>query len=738
MRHSSETPQTSVRRRATVTGTIPRRGRPALALLIALVGALLAAPAASAAPTWLERVGVSEPGTQSQSAGDIAVAPNGAAVAAWTRFVGGVGRVEVALRAPGSRLFGTPKTLSDITRSSSAARVAIDDAGNAAAVFLEGSDVRASLRPAGGDFGPTAKINDANALSPDVAIANGAVVATWLEGGVVKAASRPANSPIFGLPETVPGTAGSIGPLVVMDPAGTAYMVFRQTTGGQIKVRAAIRAPGGAFAPTNDILSVAPGTPLPGPPAGACLTGTVNHVDAPQIAVDPQGRATVAFAFFDCRTARHVIKSSARQASGNFGPLDDVSDPDFDSGSGAFMDVAVDDENNAVIVWLSSTPSVVQAAARPSGGSFGAIQDVSGPGTFSTDPSVRFDPSGTATAVFLRRSNTGDAAIQSTARPRGGAFGAVVDISGPNDPGIGTPVVGPTPLGIDDEGNAVALWTRVFDADPGAPVTQTQQIMAASFDGAPPIFTGASIPAAAVVGQPVSFVASAFDRLTGASVTWSFGDGGSAGGAAAQHVFASPGAFTVMATATDAVGNARSTASTINVQLPPPIDRDGDGFFEDQDCNDRDANIRPNAREIPGNKVDENCDKRAAPFTRPPTLGIPTTWERFTSFTKLTRLDVTGLRAGAKVTLTCRKAKGKGKGPGCPFATKRLKVRKGKASATRLVRNARFRTGAVLEVKVTTPGFLTVVRAARFVNAKNPKLTLRCQAPGKKKLQRCR
>ncbi len=167
------------------------------------------------------------------------------------------------------------------------------------------------------------------------------------------------------------------------------------------------------------------------------------------------------------------------------------------------------------------------------------------------------------------------------------------------------------------------------------------------------------------------------------------------------------------------------------------LDRDRDGIMRPADCDDGNAAIRPTAPEIPGNRVDENCDAIASPFTLPTGLKIPAGWDRYRDGTVLTGLRVTGLRSAAGVRIVCGKRKGRGKGPGCPFAAKRLKVRKGTANGSAALRRARLRTGAVLQVRVTTPGHLTLVKRFEFRDGRNPKVSERCQAPGSSTLRRC-
>jgi len=74
-------------------------------------------------------------------------------------------------------------------------------------------------------------------------------------------------------------------------------------------------------------------------------------------------------------------------------------------------------------------------------------------------------------------------------------------------------------------------------------------------------------------GQPVSFSSTALhpDGPAGfASHSWTFGDGGTGGGASTTHTYGAPGAYTVTLESTDAEGERAATSGTINVAAVPP------------------------------------------------------------------------------------------------------------------------------------------------------------------------
>ena len=123
-----------------------------------------------------------------------------------------------------------------------------------------------------------------------------------------------------------------------------------------------------------------------------------------------------------------------------------------------------------------------------------------------------------------------------------------------------------------------------------------------------------------------------------------------------SHAYAAAGVYTVRVTATDAVGNAATVSRAVQITAPAGIDADGDGFFRGtnpgQDCDDGNARINPGATDVRGNRVDENCDGRRAPFLL---VGATpkTTWSVLGSRLTLVELRIRGWAKGTKADLRC-------------------------------------------------------------------------------------
>lgn len=199
--------------------------------------------------------------------------------------------------------------------------------------------------------------------------------------------------------------------------------------------------------------------------------------------------------------------------------------------------------------------------------------------------------------------------------------------------------------------------------------------------------------------------------------------------------------FTYGATSHRGVASAPATIG-INVVSPPPIpnpnpggvDGDRDGFFAGQDCNDGNAQIRPGATELKGNRIDENCDGLADPF---PTLssGVVTRWSASGTRLTLTTLQVTQqFPKGWKAQIRCS-------GSRCPFRTKSLKAGKVTRGTSNIISaltrsQRRFRAGQTVEVWVSAPGFNTTVKRYVLKKGRIPTTQPFCVIPGQTRPQK--
>jgi len=148
----------------------------------------------------------------------------------------------------------------------------------------------------------------------------------------------------------------------------------------------------------------------------------------------------------------------------------------------------------------------------------------------------------------------------------------------------------------------------------------------------------------------------------------------------------------------------------------PLVDADGDGVVAGADCDDSRADIRPGARDRPGNRIDEDCSGADAAFALIPAR-LSFEWRAASNgTTRAATLLVRDVPQGGKVELRCS-------GLGCAARVRTAKIKRGKANLLRLV-SRRLRAGATVEIRVTAPDFIG--RSTRFKmrgNGRQPKKT---------------
>lgn len=159
-------------------------------------------------------------------------------------------------------------------------------------------------------------------------------------------------------------------------------------------------------------------------------------------------------------------------------------------------------------------------------------------------------------------------------------------------------------------------------------------------------------------------------------------------------------------------------------------DLDGDGISPPADCNDNDPRIRPGVRDIPANRIDENCDGKDAK-RRPISATLSATYQLFADHTRFLEMSLKTVPSSTTVKIRC-------KGRGCP-KSKTLRIRKAKrrVSLTRYVRGRRLRPGAVLQITVTKPGTIGKVFRYSIRARKLPRKRELCLNPGARRPTRC-
>ncbi len=185
-------------------------------------------------------------------------------------------------------------------------------------------------------------------------------------------------------------------------------------------------------------------------PVNVSATPTGSQAFNPDVAVDGVGRAVAVWVKNDGSNDR--IQASVRPAGAlSFGITQTISP----AGENAFEPkVATAPTGEAVAVWTNTTTNRIQSAYKASNTElFSNVASVSLSPAFH--PSVSMDPQGNVEAVWSRTVGA-DTLIEGAFQPSGGAFGAVEQISQSGFTSDNPDVA------AEQNGGASAVWTR-FD-----------------------------------------------------------------------------------------------------------------------------------------------------------------------------------------------------------------------------------------------------------------------------------
>ena len=351
--------------------------------------------------------------------------------------------VSVAAAAPQGPWVLPAQNLSAAGGNGEAPQLSAGPDGSVTAVWTrdDGTDhtVQTATRPPGGSFGAPVNLSVAGqlALGPQIAVSpDGTATALWYSSDgtefIVQAATRPPGGS-FGTPVDLSAVGDdAIDPQISAASDGSVTAVWSRFAGSTRIIQASTRPPGGSFGdPVN-------------------LSAASSDSQIPQITTAPDGTTTVTWVLLS--GGGLIVQAATRPPGGSFGTPVNLSVAGQDA---VRPQIATAADGTATVVWYRSngTNTIIQAATRPPGGSFGSPVNLSDAGDNAIAPQITIAPDGTTTAVWARYDGT-DVIIQAATRPPGGSFGDPVNVAFAG-PSLGRPAITAAP-----DGTATAVWLR--------------------------------------------------------------------------------------------------------------------------------------------------------------------------------------------------------------------------------------------------------------------------------------
>jgi PKD domain len=417
------------------------------AALATLVCTLTGSVAADAGAAWIEPVSISQAGVASSDP-QIAVDAAGNLTAVGTGGAKGSPAIRSAFRPAGGPWEPSSSLISSAGVNCEQPRLAVNPLGAAVLVADCGSGsatMQAAYRTASGTWGTSVGLpGSGNGEEPRVAIDDaGNAVAVWAgAASTVQSAYRPAATGIWVAAGQVSTPAKSaFNPNVGMSPAGYAYAIWREKREGPtpgdpvISVMVAYKLHGAAWNTASPLT----------------LDGSVTPVTKGEPQIDINADADRMMAWSTAATKDFMQK---RTASTDLAGVSGAQSVIEASAHVELPQIALDAGGLGVATWRSEASGVllVKAATTSSlSGAWSGPATLGGPDglTFATAPDVAAGPAGAATVVWR-------AGVTATAAKRTGpgAFSAAVPISNAAHAGFGEPQVT-----MSDGGDSVATWS---------------------------------------------------------------------------------------------------------------------------------------------------------------------------------------------------------------------------------------------------------------------------------------
>lgn len=332
----------------------------------------------------------------------VAVAPDGTANVAWTRWDGTNFRVQERQIAPGGVPAEETRTLSGAGQNALDPQVDVAPDGEATVVWkrFDGFHYLVQVRrvaPDGSLEGTSQRLSEPkqDAVEPQVAVAgDGVATVVWSrfdgEDSIVQTRRVEAGETLGAATADLSAAGESaIQPRVAVGPDGAATIVWNRFDGADWVIQEQRLSPAGE-------------------PEGATanLSAAGQSAAEPQLALDSAGAATVAWDRFDGNS--FVVQARRLDPSGN--PAGAAVNLSAGGRDAADPQLAISPGGTAAILWsrFDGANWIVQRRDFAAAGTLGGTETLSGPGRSAGDPALAWGGDGTLAMVWKRFNGAAD------------------------------------------------------------------------------------------------------------------------------------------------------------------------------------------------------------------------------------------------------------------------------------------------------------------------------------------